>query len=38
MLSAYSNNVLGASFNLDPTYFNKLPRLTEDDLIVAGGG
>ena len=37
-LSAYSNNVLGASFNLDPTYFNKLPRLTEDVLVVSGGG
>jgi len=38
MLSAYSNNVLGASFNLDPTYFNKLPRLTEDVLVVSGAG
>ena len=37
-LSAYSNNVLGASFNLDPTSFNKLPRLTEDVLVVSGGG
>jgi oxalate decarboxylase len=37
-LSAYSNNVLSASFNLDPTYFNKLPRLTEDVLVVSGGG
>jgi oxalate decarboxylase len=37
-LSAYSNNVLGASFNLDPIYFSKLPRLSEDVLIVSGGG
>jgi oxalate decarboxylase len=37
-LSAYSNNVLGATFNLDPTYFSKLPRLTEDVLVVSGGG
>ena len=38
MLSAYSNEVLGASFNLDPNYFNNLPRLTEDVLVVTGGG
>ncbi len=38
MLSAYSNNVLGSTFNLDPAYFNKLPRLTEDVLMVSGGG
>lgn len=37
-LSTYSNNVLGATFNLDPTYFSKLPRLTEDVLVVSGGG
>jgi hypothetical protein len=29
---------LGASFNLNPTSFNKLPRLTEDVLVVSGGG
>lgn len=38
MLSAYSNNVLGSTFNLDPVYFNKLPRLTEDALMVSGVG
>ncbi|MER5175441.1 MAG: cupin domain-containing protein [Candidatus Nitrosocosmicus sp.] len=38
MLSAYSNDVSGASFNLDPAYFNNLPRLTEDVLVVSGGG
>lgn len=38
MLSAYSNNVLGATFDLDPAYFDKLPRSTEDVLMVSGGG
>lgn len=38
MLSAYSNDVLGASFNLNSAYFNKLPRLTEDVLVISGGG
>ena len=38
MLSAYSNNVLGAELNLNPAYFNKLPRITEDVLVISGGG
>jgi len=37
-LGAYSNEVLGATFNLNPAYFDKLPRVTEDVLIVSGGG
>ena len=37
-LSAYSNDVLGATFNLDPSYFNKLPRVSQDVLVVSGGG
>ena len=37
-LGAYSNEVLGATFNLNPSYFDKLPRVTEDVLIVSGGG
>lgn len=37
-LSAYSNEVLGATFNLDPSYFNKLPRVSQDVLVVSGGG
>ena len=37
-LSAYSNDVLGSSFNLNPDYFNNLHRLTEDVLVVSGGG
>jgi oxalate decarboxylase len=37
-LSAYSNEVLGAIFNLDSSYFNKLPRVSQDVLVVSGGG
>ncbi|MGN6822627.1 MAG: cupin domain-containing protein [Candidatus Nitrosocosmicus sp.] len=37
-LSAYSNEVLGATFNLDSSYFNKLPRVSQDVLVVSGGG
>ena len=35
-LSAYSNNVLAAVFNLDPTLFDKLPKLEEDVFVVTG--
>jgi oxalate decarboxylase len=35
-LSAYSNEVLAAVFNLDPTLFDKLPKLEEDVFVVAG--
>jgi oxalate decarboxylase len=37
-LSAYSNEVLGATFNLGSSYFNKLPRVSQDVLVVSGGG
>ncbi len=37
-LSAYSNEILGATFNLDPSYFNNLPRVSQDVLVVSGGG
>jgi oxalate decarboxylase len=37
-LSAYSNEVLSATFNLDPSYFNNLPRVSQDVLVVSGGG
>ena len=37
-LSANSNEVLGATFDLPPTYFNKLPILERDLFVVAGGG
>ncbi|MDQ6723417.1 MAG: cupin domain-containing protein [Thermoproteota archaeon] len=37
-LSAYSNEVLSAVFNLDSSYFNKLPRVSQDVLVVSGGG
>ena len=35
-LSAYSNEVLAAVFNLDPTLFDKLPKLEEDVFVVTG--
>ena len=35
-LSAYSNEVLAAVFNLDPALFNKLPKLEEDVFVVTG--
>ena len=35
-LSAYSNEVLAAVFNLDPTLFDKLPKLEEDVFVVIG--
>lgn len=37
-LSANSNAVLGATFNLAPTYFDKLPRLEQDVFVLSGGG
>ena len=37
-LSANSNEVLGATFNLPPTYFDKLPKFERDLFVVAGGG
>jgi oxalate decarboxylase len=37
-LSANSNDVLGATFNLPPTYFDKLPRFERDLFVVSGGG
>jgi oxalate decarboxylase len=36
-LSAYSNEVLASVFNLDPTYFDKLPKLGQDVFVVSGG-
>jgi oxalate decarboxylase len=36
-LSAYSNEVLAAVFNLDSTLFDKLPKLEEDVFVVTGG-
>ncbi len=35
-LSAYSNEVLADVFNLDPTLFDKLPKLEEDVFVVTG--
>ena len=35
-LSAYSNEVLAAVFNLDPTLFEKLPKLEQDVFVVTG--
>ena len=35
-LSAYSNDVLAAVFNLDPTLSDKLPKLEEDVFVVTG--
>jgi oxalate decarboxylase len=35
-LSAYSNEVLAAVFNLDSTLFDKLPKLEEDVFVVTG--
>jgi oxalate decarboxylase len=35
---SYSNEVLGAVFNVNPKIFESLPRYQEDLLIVAGGG
>jgi oxalate decarboxylase len=37
-LSANSNEVLGATFDLPPTYFNNLPRVERDLFVVSGGG
>jgi oxalate decarboxylase len=36
-LSAYSNEVLASVFNLDPAYFDKLPKLGQDVFVVSGG-
>jgi len=33
-LRAYSNEVLGATFDCDPKFFEKLPPYSEDALIV----
>ena len=35
---AYSNEVLGAVFNMNPKIFESLPKYQEDLLVVAGGG
>jgi oxalate decarboxylase len=35
---AYSNEVLGAVFNMNPKIFKSLPKYQEDLLVVAGGG
>ena len=35
---SYSNEVLGAVFNVNPKIFESLPKYQEDLLIVAGGG
>jgi oxalate decarboxylase len=37
-LGANSNEVLGATFDLPPTYFNNLPRVERDLFVVSGGG
>lgn len=37
-LGAYSNNILGPLYGVDPSYFDKLPKYQHDLLIVAGGG
>lgn len=35
---AYSNEGLGAVFNMNPKIFKSLPKYQEDLLVVAGGG
>jgi oxalate decarboxylase len=35
---SYSNEVLGAVFNVNPKIFESLPKYQEDLLVVAGGG
>jgi oxalate decarboxylase len=35
---AYSNEVLGAVFNVDPKVFESLPKYQKDLFVVAGGG
>ena len=35
---SYSNEVLGAVFNVNPKIFESLPKYQEDILVVAGGG
>ena len=37
-LSSYSNEVLAATFNSDPTFFNTLPRIEQDVFLVSGAG
>jgi len=37
-LSAYSNEVLGSTFNKDPKFFSSLPRLDKDVFIASGTG
>ena len=37
-LSSYSNEVLAAVFNSDPTLFSSLPRLEQDVFLVSGAG
>ena len=35
---AYSNEVFGAVFNVDPKVFESLPKYQKDLFVVAGGG
>jgi oxalate decarboxylase len=37
-LSAYSNEVLGSTFNKDPKFFSNLPRLDKNVFIASGTG
>lgn len=37
-LGAYSNDLLGALFNVSPDYFNSMQKFQEDRFVVAGGG
>ena len=37
-LSSYSNEVLAATFNSDPNFFNSLPRIEQDVFLVSGAG
>jgi hypothetical protein len=37
-LCANSNEVVGATFDLPPTYFSNLPRVERDLFVVSGGG
>jgi oxalate decarboxylase/phosphoglucose isomerase-like protein (cupin superfamily) len=38
VLSSYSNEVLAATFNSDPNFFNSLPRIEQDVFLVSGAG
>jgi oxalate decarboxylase len=35
---AYSNEVLGASFNIEPSSFAEMPRHQRDVMVISGGG